>query len=214
MATFYNNKIITDGIEFYLDAANPKCYPGSGSYMYDLIKGDTGTITGDVTISNGEIIIDQDTNVSSVSGFSLNLSSTNHTVMTATRWEATDQRRLRILSSVSNNWLLGHWNGRAGVYYANGWVNQGNITTGTEYQIYTGTGDIANDEWKNWVNLTNSHTNSSGSEGPNGISIGRNPLFSSENSDCRCRFVLIYNRVLTDEEIAYNYQQLSIIHGL
>ena len=38
MGTFYNPKIITDGLVLNLDAGNKKSYPGSGSNWYDLTK--------------------------------------------------------------------------------------------------------------------------------------------------------------------------------
>lgn len=38
MGTFYNPKIITDGLVLHLDAGNKKSYPGSGTTWYDLSK--------------------------------------------------------------------------------------------------------------------------------------------------------------------------------
>jgi hypothetical protein len=36
MGTIYGHKIVTDGLILYLDAGNPKSYPGSGTDFYDL----------------------------------------------------------------------------------------------------------------------------------------------------------------------------------
>lgn len=36
MGVNYNPKIVTDGLVLYLDAANPKSYPGTGTSWYDL----------------------------------------------------------------------------------------------------------------------------------------------------------------------------------
>jgi hypothetical protein len=36
MGIGYNTSIVRDGLLLYVDAANPKSYPGSGSYLYDL----------------------------------------------------------------------------------------------------------------------------------------------------------------------------------
>jgi len=36
MSTLYGPSIVIDGLVFYLDAGNPKCYVGDGSIMYDL----------------------------------------------------------------------------------------------------------------------------------------------------------------------------------
>lgn len=46
MGTFYNPKIITDGLVLHLDAANKRSYPGSGTSWYDLSKNKyTGTMS-------------------------------------------------------------------------------------------------------------------------------------------------------------------------
>ena len=37
MATEYNPKIVTDNLLLYVDAANTKSYPGSGTTWTDLI---------------------------------------------------------------------------------------------------------------------------------------------------------------------------------
>lgn len=51
MATYYSPKIVTDGLVLYLDAANPKSYPGSGTTWFDLTNnGNNGTI------SSGEFV--------------------------------------------------------------------------------------------------------------------------------------------------------------
>lgn len=36
MANLYGPRIVTDQLVFNMDFASPKCYPGSGSYCYDL----------------------------------------------------------------------------------------------------------------------------------------------------------------------------------
>jgi hypothetical protein len=47
MAINYNPKIITDGLVLYLDAANPKSYPGTGNTWFDL------TSNGNNALLNG-----------------------------------------------------------------------------------------------------------------------------------------------------------------
>ena len=53
MATNYNPKIATDGLVLCLDAANPKSYPGSGTVWFD-ISGNSrnGTLTNSPTFSS------------------------------------------------------------------------------------------------------------------------------------------------------------------
>tara|TARA_B100001250_G_scaffold14910_1_gene12987 strand:+ start:138 stop:875 length:738 start_codon:yes stop_codon:yes gene_type:complete len=53
MGVSYGPKpIITDGLVLYLDAANTKSYPGTGTTWYDLIGSNNGTIDG-ATFNNG-----------------------------------------------------------------------------------------------------------------------------------------------------------------
>ena len=42
MATKYNPRIVTDGLSVYVDAANPRCYSGSGNTWYNLVTGAIG----------------------------------------------------------------------------------------------------------------------------------------------------------------------------
>lgn len=48
MTTFYSNRpIVTDGLRLYVDAANPRCYPGSGTDLDDLVDSSiSGSISG------------------------------------------------------------------------------------------------------------------------------------------------------------------------
>ena len=47
MAFHYSPKIVTDGLEFYIDAANPKSYTSGSTTEYDLVG------TQDMTLNNG-----------------------------------------------------------------------------------------------------------------------------------------------------------------
>ena len=46
-------KITNDGLALCLDAKNAKCYSGSGSTITDLVTGNTGSVAGSPTFSNG-----------------------------------------------------------------------------------------------------------------------------------------------------------------
>lgn len=55
MAVNYNNKIVTNGLSFYLDARNTKSYPGSGTTWTDLSLGKySSTLVNSPTFSNSE----------------------------------------------------------------------------------------------------------------------------------------------------------------
>ena len=44
-------KIITDGLVFYMDAANKRCYPGSGTTVNNLIDSNSGTLLNGTAFS-------------------------------------------------------------------------------------------------------------------------------------------------------------------
>jgi hypothetical protein len=62
MAFNYSPKIITDGLVLYLDAANTRSYPGSGTVWSDLSRGgNNGTLTNGPTFdagNGGSIVFD------------------------------------------------------------------------------------------------------------------------------------------------------------
>lgn len=55
MGVNYNTSVPTDSLVFYVDAANPKSYPGSGSTWFDLIGGQNVTLQNSPIFSNNSI---------------------------------------------------------------------------------------------------------------------------------------------------------------
>ena len=56
MSTRYNPSIVRDGLALYLDAANTKSYPGSGTTWTDISgKANTGTLTNGPTFSSDNL---------------------------------------------------------------------------------------------------------------------------------------------------------------
>jgi hypothetical protein len=54
MSVGYNPAIVTDNLAFVMDAANPRCYPGSGTVMYD------GVTRNNLTIANSPVYTSTD----------------------------------------------------------------------------------------------------------------------------------------------------------
>jgi hypothetical protein len=52
MAVGYNPSIVSDGLVFFLDAANTRCYSGSGTSINSLVSGIGGTLYNGVIYSN------------------------------------------------------------------------------------------------------------------------------------------------------------------
>lgn len=85
MALNHSPKIVTNGLVLYLDAANQKSYPGSGTTWTDLSgNGNTGTLTNGPTFSannNGGIVFDGANDYVSISNSSsLNITGRNITI--------------------------------------------------------------------------------------------------------------------------------------
>ena len=61
MAVGYNPSIVSDGLVFFLDAANTRCYSGSGNTANGLIGGINGTLVNGVgftSSNNGSFVFD------------------------------------------------------------------------------------------------------------------------------------------------------------
>lgn len=199
--------IVRDGLILFLDAANKDSYPGSGTVWYDLSgNAYNGTLYGGTTYTtdNGYGVIQLNGSGSYVGVSSPNFSS-NFTIMGGSRYTATGGGR--IISGLSNNWLLGHWSNSVANYYSAGWVSSvGAGGTDTTWRIYTGLGNPGSGVYSMYINNALNVSNSGGTAGPNGLCIGGyGPGGPSEFSNAQVSFILGYNRVLTPTEIKQNY---------
>ena len=75
MAVGYNPSIVSDGLVFYIDAANSRCYSGSGITVNGLLGGIGGTLVNGVgftSSNNGSFIFDgtNDTTQFTITNFS------------------------------------------------------------------------------------------------------------------------------------------------
>ena len=157
-----------------------------------------GALTGTMALSSasGGVIQLSGNNYISTG---LNLTTGTYTIIAAARYVTTGGR---IITSLSNNWLMGHWNGTPENYYAEGWVS--NVSTGTSdtnWRILAATGNTATDSWQMHVNGFQTFSNTNGSAGPNNLGIN----ISGERSNSEVGFLLAYNRVLSAAEIQQNF---------
>ena len=169
--------------------------------------GNNGALTG--TISRGA-------NAGGVIQFSgnnfintgLNLASGAYTVIAAARYTAVTGR---IITSLNNNWLMGHWGATTENLYAEGWVSAVSAGTGdTNWRILATTGNTATDSWQMYVNGALTYSNANGVAGPNGLGININP----ERSTGEVGFLMAYNRVLSADEIRQNFTAFRARFGL
>lgn len=165
-------------------------------------------LTNSPTFSNGALQFNG-ANYAQVT--SVNLASGASTVMGAARYSG--GLRGRMITGINNNWLMGHWAAGTENYYAEGWVSSPNPTgsNDTNWRILAATGNTSTDNWQVFVNGILTHSNTGGSQGPNGIQV---PQAGGEQSIGECGFILAYNRVLTDGEIKQNFNALRGRYGL
>jgi hypothetical protein len=106
----------------------------------------------------------------------------------------------RLVSSATNNWLLGWWGGNINQFYSEGWVHNPGTSANTNAYIYTGTGNLGADSYALYSNGTNLATNNGGSQAPRRLSLGGWGANNTELSNGDVAEVIVYNRVLTNDE--------------
>ena len=204
--------IVTDGLITYLD---PKTYVYGSNTLVDISGyGNNGTLVNGAfyrNVNGGVIVLDGSDDYIDVP--TPNMSASNYTVMGAARYITVSGRTF---SGRTNNWLMGHWGGGTQNYYAEGWVSGvGAGPSDHQWRIYASTGNIGADSYAFYVNgVLNSGPNANGSQGPNGLSIGRYAPGGSEYTNGEIGFLLIYNRVLTQAEILQNYLAFRQRYGI
>ena len=217
MATEGGPNIVEEGLVLALDAANPKSYPGSGTTWYDLSgNGNNGNLNSTTYASNnGGVLQTAGSSTSYVDIPSPNMTSINYTVFTAARYNG--GTRGRMVNGKVNNWLIGHWGTSTENYYAEGWVAPtSNGTSDTNWRIFHATGNIGSDIYGSYVNGTvNDVSNAAGgSQGPNGLTVGKIGYSTTETSTGEVAFIFVYNRVLSENEILLNYNATKGRFGL
>lgn len=213
--------IVRNGLLMFVDAANINSYPGTGTTWYDISgNGNHMSMINGVSFSkanSGVMMLDGTNDYIELPSF--NISTTNHTIIGASRYSNAAGGRGRIFSSYSNNWLMGHWNNFIKVYHAGGaWVSvyPSSNTGTTEWLMHTVVENYSSDLWTYYCNGILVASNTSGIEGPNGLSFGnwRQGGVSAELSIAEIGFFMVYNRLLTVEEINQNYNALKGRFGL
>ena len=208
--------VVTSGLVLYWDFGNSASYPGTGTTVTDLSgAGNHGTINGTggaYSSTFGGVYTFSATGANTITSNGPNLSTNNYTAMGSARYLG--GTNARIISAKSNNWLMGHWNTSTLNFYSEGWVtdvNQG--STDNAWRIFTSTGDYTNDMYALYANTSLIRYNNNGSAGPNCFAIN-SYINASEYSNGQFGFLLVYNRVLTQKEIAQNYEYFKNRYSL
>jgi hypothetical protein len=207
--------IVSDGLVLYLDAANKNSYPGSGSTWFDISGSNNHlTLINGPTLSSANGGVFQFNGINQYAENSLNLSTSNMSIIASSRYSGATRKR--VISSVSNNWLLGHWDGQAEAYYAEGWITAfSGLPNDTNWRIFTATENFSSDQRSFYVNNSLRVSNSTaGANGFNGLSIGRSGVYTGEISTCEVGVILVYNRVLSTAELTQNFNALRGRYGI
>ena len=234
MAFSYSPKIVTDGLVLYLDAANTRSYPGTGTTWSDLSRGgNNGSLINGPTFNSangGNIVFDGSNDYISTNTNS-SLTQSGNTQFTVDVW---------VKKSASNkDMLLGPWDNSNRKGWFVQWFTDGNLYFGITNGAFNY--NYVSVSWQNqWFNLTGvfdgslltnqnigkiyvnnilQNTTNSGNmltSVPAGlveVSIGRLTNYSSYATG-NIAMVKIYNRALSASEISQNYNATKTRFGL
>lgn len=198
MAFHRGPKIITDGMILYLDAANPKSYPGIGTTWYDLSRsGNNGTLVDKGTFPQFNTGGYFELNASQITISSI-VYTTNFSFSMWIMKKGNGPNGYSTLISRDSN--IGFWlySDRITYYFSGDHFSTGYIYTNIWYNItfvgngLTGTFYI-NGVTSGVINSTNSTFNTIGWDATSEYFIGKLAL------------VNVYNRSLSDSEVLQNY---------
>ena len=228
MGTIYGPNLVTDGLVLCLDAANTLSYPGSGTTWTDLTgngyDGDVQNCT--FSTNNAGVLV-----TSGSSGSLINIALPDYrysdiSIVVAQRYVTGSGGRM--LNGRNNNWLLGNYSSKVNVYYAEGWIRYTGATNPDEtgdtafmsaWRIYTCTEDYGSDSRLIYTNGVYGGEDvgygpAGGTQGPNGLTVGRYRDGDTERTNGEIGFVLAYDRVLTATEVLQNFNAHKGRYGL
>lgn len=215
-------KIVENGLVLYLDAGNPKSYPGTGLTWYDRTQnGNNGTLVNGPTFNNGNTgsIVFDGTNDRVNLGNILNFGTNDFTIELWCRKSSAGNQYPKVISK--------------GLYQASGWLfmtyidslyfSYGNPEQGISYTFpYT----ITNRWIHGVVTRISNQVTVYGNATPGTPATVTNNLNSSYNFTIgsngqpgefwggNVSTVRIYNRALTAQEVLQNYNATKSRFGL
>ena len=237
MGTFYNPKIVTDGLILNLDAANTKSYPGSGTTWTDLSKENNHATLSNFSVGslNGGTLTADGANSFAEINAAASLQPASITIEAMVKPIYNGQNYANVISYPPNDdahqspWMI------YAIYlqHVSGNITSRPIVTrigGTSQTSSVGAFDF--NVWNHLVmsfhnttikfyrdgSVHSTHTiadstiNYSGYENQN-VFIGQNPS-GSEDFEGEYSNIRLYNRALTDAEVLQNYNALKGRFGL
>jgi hypothetical protein len=225
MATFGGSNIVTDGLVLWLDAANRKSYPGSGTSWLDLSgNNNTGTLTNGPTFSsasNGSIVFD------GVDDYVLNptVNYNNYSNnFTANVWiKANIVTGSRGIAGWGHSgvapyytWALALFDGKFTTqiyngtnYYVSSSIVEANVWYNAAFVVYqSGLMELYINSTK-FSALGSSNLIRSRTDQYDRTIIGANPNISQPTLNGNIALTQIYNRALSAQEVRQNYDALK-----
>lgn len=226
MALVYNNSVVRDGLVLHLDAANPKSYPGAGSVWYDLSgRKNNATLYGSPVFSGGRVLFDGISTYAAIpfnpTDFTFDYEQTVILIMSPTENDA--NRR--------NPYDQAYGGGGTWTHEPSGGISWYYGTAGTNTIPYTSYGSVAvtqgetammattrkSNQYRRWYKngiMTAGTTDSVYPQvitGTNPIQIGRGYAgWYLGYIDV----VMVYNKSLTTEQIAQNFEAYRGRYGI
>ena len=227
MAFHYSPKVVSDGLVFCVDPANPKSYIGSGSYSTDIITKKTGSLLNGAYYSSDSFVFDGVNDYIDF-GYISELDLTRFTVSvwynptTFSTWHTIIDRRFGSVSDTQTHFCIMINSTQVDAFTSNGstfkevYLTGLNITTNTWYNFilsYDGT------SLRFYINgnlsgtLTDTFTPYT--TGNQDMSIGRkNSTGGQYYTQGKISHTTIYNRALSQTEITQNFNALRGRFGI
>lgn len=232
MGHYHNPQIITNGLILYFDAANPRCYSGSGVDVNNLIPGTGGTLVGTTvsSINSGTFVfdgVDDYINVPYPAG--LNTGSPITLCLWA-KWTTvgTDTSTIQVL--VDNNYQTSP--GSIGFEIQDrpdlGKVLEWGAQPGAGITRCTSDFQVGDGTWRHITGTNDGATSilyvdgvqsglartaaGIGSSQPN-INIGRWDFGNNRNMNGNISGLMIYNRALSAQEVLKHYNATKARYG-
>jgi hypothetical protein len=225
MGLEHSPTIVTNGLVYYLDAANSRCYSGSGITVSSLVGGIGGTLVNGVgftSTNNGSIVFDGTNDfitVPSITSISGDLS--------VLIWFRTSGLNVSAARLIEFDYINGFWLGQAatgtpstnwggGIKEANGpygiflqfsdneWNLISSVRSSTTHFLYK----------NNLVSSTSNNVSGTSLSSTAGMYICAADNVGSVPFNGRIGQILIYNRALTQQEILQLYNATKGRYGL
>jgi len=213
MGIAYNTSIVSSGLVFAVDAANSRSYSGSGTSAMALVSGMGGTLyngVGFTSLNSGSFVFDGTNDILKFTGVDIFGS-----VYTQCAWFKMNTIQPSLIvdggyaGTVAYNGRFDFYYTDVPPYYMNAFVT---LTTSSWYYVCSVRGANQKQVYVNG-NLINSVNSSDSYSCPyNYIQIGSNN--GSDNLNGNISQVQIYNRALSAQEIAQNFNATRDRYGI